>query len=609
VTPGAEATIELRLDTAMIALDAVVVTAARREQRLADATVETELISRADIERSGASDLGAVLVERAGVEVDGGTPAGAGVQIRGFDSRRVLVLLDGQPLTGRVAGHFDVSRLPASMVERIEIVKGPQSTLYGSEALGGVVNVITRRADAGGVRGEVSATGGTNGRRDVSAGIGVRRGSLGVTGEGSYRGIDLAPGVANERDTYARRSHGSGSVRWAASPFTTIEASALAIIEDQRYRSGQLFQFADNAQYGARLSSTLVRGAHRFAPTLWISRFEHLSRSSTLDTPASDSGANDLQQLEELELAYTGEWSVITVDAGIEARRERIDAERVRAPTSTLSSFEPFVQATYRLGALSLVPGVRVTRSDRWGTFTAPRLAAMWRASPEWAVRASVGRGYRAPDFKELYLDFVNSAAGYAVRGNPDLEPESSTSYSLGTEWTAGRWFARATAFANAYRSFIETGEQDLSGTFTYANLDRGQTGGAEADAGLALGDGRVDLGYTYVWSRDERSDTPLLGTPRHAARGSVTLPLLAGVRATASARFTGTTPIQRGVDGEISRERTSWTRVDLRLSRAVRHDVTVTLAADNLFDRELGTDWPGFTGRQVFVGLRVKRD
>jgi outer membrane receptor for ferrienterochelin and colicins len=609
VVPGDSVVIETRLERSLTALDAIVVTAARREQRLADVPVETELITRADIERTGATDLGTVLVERTGVEVDGGTPAGAGVQMRGFDSRRVLVLIDGQPLTGRVAGHFDLSRLPASMVERVEIVKGPQSTLYGSEALGGVVNVITRRADRAGVRGELSATGGTNGRRDLSAGIGVRHEAVAVTADASHRGVDLAPGVASERDTYARRSHGSGTVRWSASPFTTVEAAGLAIVEDQRYRSGQLYQFADNAQYGARLTSTLIRGAHRISPTLWLSRFEHLSRTSTRDVPASDSGASDVQQLEEMELVYTGEWSAVTLDAGLEARRERIHAERVRAPTNTLSSIEPFAQATLRRGVLSLVPGVRVTRSDRWGTFTAPRLAVLVRPSSAWAVRASVGRGYRAPDFKELYLDFVNTAAGYAVRGNPDLRPESSTSYSLGTEWIGGRAFARATAFSNAYRSFIETGEQDVSGTFTYANLARGHTRGAEGDVGMGLGDGRVELGYTYVRSRDARTATPLLGTPRHAARGSLSIPLVGGVRATASARYTGTTPVQRGIDGGISRERGAWTRVDLRLARPLREQVTLMLAADNVFDRELGAEWPGFTGRQLFVGVTWRQE
>jgi len=97
--------------------------------------------------------------------------------LQGLGSERVLVLLDGQPMVGRISGQIDLSRIPASMVERVEVVKGPQSSLYGSEAMGGVVNVITRRAsperwDAG-----VDLTAGTQGRADVSS---MLRGTLGA---------------------------------------------------------------------------------------------------------------------------------------------------------------------------------------------------------------------------------------------------------------------------------------------------------------------------------------------------------------------------------------------------------------------------------------------
>ena len=90
----------------------------------------------------------------------------------------------------------------------------------------------------------------------------------------------------------------------------------------------------------------------------------------------------------------------------------------------------------------------------------------IWRRPlPSLAIRAAAGRGFRAPDFKELYLDFVNSAAGYAVRGNPDLRPERSTSLSLGAEWDGAAVYAHASAFRNTYHDFIEFGAPDATGT------------------------------------------------------------------------------------------------------------------------------------------------
>jgi outer membrane receptor for ferrienterochelin and colicins len=198
---GASSPLDIVLDPVPEVLEAVVVTAARREQRLSDAVVETSLIDASELRRSGSPDLAQVLAEQSGLQLDGGTPAGAGVQLRGFDSRRVLVLIDGQPLVGRVDGNFDLSRLPVSMVERVEIVKGPQSTLYGSEALGGVINVITHRADSPGWSAGLTSGAGTQGRLEGGADFRWRRGTVGVSMDGGGRGIELAPGIAGDNGT------------------------------------------------------------------------------------------------------------------------------------------------------------------------------------------------------------------------------------------------------------------------------------------------------------------------------------------------------------------------------------------------------------------------
>ena len=102
-------------------------------------------MTRDDIRRAAATNLAAVLTQQLGLQTASGSPAGTQVLIEGLGDQRVLVLLDGQPVAGRVGGVFDLSRLPASIVDRIEVVKGPQSVLYGTDAMGGVINVITRR--------------------------------------------------------------------------------------------------------------------------------------------------------------------------------------------------------------------------------------------------------------------------------------------------------------------------------------------------------------------------------------------------------------------------------------------------------------------------------
>lgn len=125
----------------------LVITAARAEQARKDVTVATEVIGREEIEASGARTMDELLRAAPGIEV---TPTfgGSGVRMQGLDPKHVLVLVDGRPVDGRVDGTVDLARLRVSDIERVEVVKGPSSALYGSDALGGVINIVTRSSDA-----------------------------------------------------------------------------------------------------------------------------------------------------------------------------------------------------------------------------------------------------------------------------------------------------------------------------------------------------------------------------------------------------------------------------------------------------------------------------
>ncbi|HSA54454.1 MAG TPA: TonB-dependent receptor [Gemmatimonadaceae bacterium] len=595
----------VRLAPSIVPLGAMVVTAARREQRLADAVVETELISRAELERTGATDVAAALVERSGLQLDGGVPAGAGVQMRGFDSRRVLVLIDGQPLIGRVNGNLDLSRLSLASLERVEIVKGPQSILYGSEAMGGVVNLITRSAPESGRTGSLTVLSGSQGRREASAEGGWRRGGLSATADAGARHLDLAPGLAGEAGTFARRWNGAARLRWESEAGGWLEGSVLGIDERQRYRAGQLFHFGDNTQLGARVAAGRAIGLARLSATLSASSFDHLSRSSTRDVPASDSGARDRQRLVQGELLWNGILGSALIDAGLALRRESIEADRLSDEAYHLLGVEPFAQLTVTRGAFNVSPGVRLSWNERWGDFVAPRLAVMMRASEFLVFRGALGRGFRAPDFKELYLRFVNDAAGYAVIGNPDLRPEHSASASLGAEWTGARSYLRATAFGNDYRDFIETGAPDVSGTYTYSNVARGWTRGVELEGGVLAGAWRLDGGADLLGTRDLATRTPLLGRPEYTLRFGASGPTLAGVHGGITAAYTGPTPVSRSPEGRITEERGGFFRLDARLVRQLRSGLELSVGATNALDKRLGDAWPGYTGRQLYAQVR----
>jgi len=591
-----------------ITLDELVVTAARRPQRLKDVVVPTTVITRQAIEASGASDVGSVLFSRTGLQIDGGVPAGSGVRIQGLGDQRVLILLDGEPVTGRVNGNFDLSRLPAAIVERIEVVEGPQSVLYGSDALGGVVNIITRAPARRPFAGGLEVVYGSRSRLDLTGDARGTLGDFGYTATAGHRGVDLTPGMAGTNATRAERWDGHASFDWRATPGLVVNGGALLITERQRYRVGQLYNFSDNDQWVVRLGAGWQHNGHRLTPTLSFSRFYHLSRTGLTPIPVAGTGHEDTQDLLKASVVYGGPLLGGVVDAGIELRRDAIEADRVADRSRVLHTAEPFVQLSWKLGDLSLAPGARLTWSEEWGRTTTPRMALLFRPAslPSLALRASAGKGFRAPDFKELYLDFVNTSAGYAVVGNPDLRPETSTNFAFGAEWAERRFYARIDLFHNSFRDFIETGEQDATGTFTYQNLASGSTAGVKTDLGYDWSRVRVEGGYAYLRSREDQTGGPLLGNPRHSWRLAVSARPQDRINVSATTYYTGATPTQRYLDGTV-RERDPFLRVDMRLTAKLPWSLELGVGADNLLDENPGPEWPGYAGRRFYGAISWK--
>jgi outer membrane receptor for ferrienterochelin and colicins len=590
--------LRVRLTPLALRLDATVVSAARREQRLKDAVVPTELVSREQIERTGASDVATVLTTQLGVQLEGGVPAGAGVQLQGLGTNRVLILVDGQPLVGRINGNLDLSRLPTANLERIEVVKGPQSTLYGSDAMGGVINLVTRRPERGHTDGSLQITSGSRGRLDMHGAL--RRGGerMDASLDVGSRAIQLAPGLPGTTGTFAERLEAAPQLRVRAGEAWTLESGGMFITERQRYRTGQLFRFADRQQLAARLGAAWQRGASRGGVLVYHTQFDHLARASTLDRPQSAQGDQDQQALTELEVTWSSPVGRAILDAGLEARREGIVADRVDGRRRDFAAVEPFAQATVGGERFSVMPGARFTWNERWGNYATPRIAALWRPASAFSVRGTVGRGFRAPDFKELYLAFANPQAGYAVEGNLDLRPETSTSAQLQLEYAADRLYLRASAYDNRLRDFIEFVEAGAAGLFTYGNVAEARTRGVEGESGLTLGRGRLEGGIAYLDARDTRTGLLLLGRPRWSGRLSASAGRLLGARGSATLVHTGATPTQRANDGTVIATQRAFTRVDMRVVRPIRQAVSVAIGVDNAFDRQLGADWPGFTGR-----------
>jgi outer membrane receptor for ferrienterochelin and colicins len=592
------------------ALDAVVVTASRREQRLQDAPVTTTLIDRHQIEQSGASDIGSVLTEQTGIQFTGGHPSGSGVGLEGMSDQRVLVLIDGVPMYGRISDGLDITRVPTSAVERIEVVKGPQSTLYGSEAMGGVVNIITRQAGIVPASLDASLVVGNDKRTDASLYGAAKRGTLAGSADVGVRHIDLTPGIPGTAGTFADRRDGMGSVRWTPNGSFALDASAIVVNERQRWPDSGLNDFADNTQTNARVTGTWVDNVSRFTSTIALSQLDHLLRQSQLSEPIAGTGDRPRQRLADADVLYTRSTSFGVFDLGSQLRQEYIMSTdgRIAGGPRTLMSAEPYAQAEFSSGRWSIVPGARLAWSQQYGTFVSPRVATRFRVDSSLTLRASVGRGFRTPDFKELYLDWNNDAAFYAVHGNPALRPEHADNLTASAEWTGVRTYVKTMVYWNNLRDFIETEPLASSGQiaqYTYDNVTKSTTRGAEVETGATFGPVRADVGYAYLFSRDLDTDGPLLGQPAHSGRISVSGPLPLAIRASVIGVYTGRTPMERADDGSISSMREAYDRIDLRFARQSFAHADLSLGVDNIFDAHPAL-WADPTPRQFYAGITL---
>jgi len=527
----------------------VIVTASREEHLAEDAPVSVAVATEADLERRATFGVDEAIARMPGVEIQDGQIGirGSSGYARGLGSR-VLLLVDGVPANEADRDGIDWDLLPVTEVERIEVMKGTASALYGSSALGGVVNVITReipdslrlrtRFLAGGYadppfaawrwRSSPALFGGAD--LSVSRRLGPVKLLLsgGALGNAGYR--------ENNDD---RRAHGLAKLVLVSSPQTEAELVGAAADEsygqvllwctqgqcDDRGQAYQPFR-VDSTTLGNRTRSTkyLVQAAarHTLSPDLalrgrlsWFrTAFDDAYRTST-DQATSD----------RLGGEFDAEWHPRegrVINAGAEVTFATVTSDLFGDHSQTgLAWFAENETAVGENGRVTL--GVRVDASAvdavAWNAVASPRLAATWALWPV-RLRASVGRGFRAPSLAELFT--ATAAQGIQVVPNPNLQDESSWSGEIGAAVPASRHLlVDAALFWSEYRDLIEP-ELVTGGTeIQFTNVTRARVRGLDVSARAAdLVDGHLTatLAWTWLDARDLTAGQPLAFRPRNVA-------------------------------------------------------------------------------------------
>ncbi len=610
LVPTGTPALRILLTAAPAVLADMVVTASRREQRAAETAVPVTVISADQIAATAASSADRILGQLPGVQLLPTEPSGADLSIRGIDGARVLVLVDGEPTFGNMLENRDLSRLSTIAAERIEVVKGPLSAQYGSDALGGVINLLTARP-SGPLSLTAGGRAGDGGRREAQLGAeGGRRFNYRLNG--GWREDREVASIDQPTDALDRVYDFRSSLGFTVSPGLQLRSDLNLLRERQRWRlSADGFNgFNDNTGASGWVEAAGQAGSGRWSSRLYLEDYSHRFRQAQAELPlASDTAPTQTEQMAKVSLAYSARLGPHALSGGVDLSARSIDSPgKVQGSVSDRMA-EGYAQDSWTAGQLLLTPAARVTWNSRWGTALTPSLSGAWDLSPTLRWRAAIGRGFRAPSFKELAWDFSNPLANYIIVGNPNLVPERSWQYSTGASWAL---LPTVVADAEVYRNDVQDLiELDADGTdpstgftrYTPHNVAHARTQGVELGLKWTGGRWASSIGYNYLDAKDLRTGQTLDRRAAHSARAALGRQsgLLKGLRTDLTLVYTGSAP-EAEADGSEGIQ-AAYLATNLQLRLEVVRGIECSAGVDNLFDAQ-PAGWRGLYGRRYYLGL-----
>jgi vitamin B12 transporter len=575
----------------------VVVTATRQPTRVDAQLSDVTVLDREDIERAEGQTLVELLGQQPGIQFisNGGLGQSSGVSIRGTDVRHTLLLIDGVRYGSATLGQAVFDNIPLEDIERIEIVRGPLSSLYGADAAGGVIQVFTKRGRTG-LHANASAGAGSDGYRTASAGLnGATGGWSGAlqlqhqqTRGFSATNANAGSSTYNPDDDGFRQNSATASLGYAFSPDWQFDAHALSAKARVHYDDGP----GADAQADLTTQTADAALSGRLGPA-WRSTLRLARSVDAYDTLASASPFTDLGTIRTQQDQLSWENHVDTPIGSLLALAEHLK-QTVHKPNGDYDNTERSIDGAAlgldgRSGPHSWQASVRHDRNTQFGSQNTGNLAYGYDLTAQWRLSAALGSSFVAPSFNLLYWP------GF---GNPNLLPERGHSKEATLRWRLDDTQALSlTGYSNRVRDYITAANTNVG----YALLD----GATLAYDGL-VADWQLNASLDQLNARDSDGN-PLPRRARHSAKLSAD-------------RRIGTWSAGASLLAESSRPDThfddsfnaipvtmgGFTRVDLRGDWQFAPEWTLQLRLNNVADHHYETAY-GYNqpGREWFATLR----
>lgn len=524
-------------------LQEVIVTATRTERQLSSLPLPAQIISKAQIKQTGALKLNDILEEQTGLIIVPDFGGVLGVQMQGLDAQYTLILIDGVPLVGRSAGTLDLSRVTVNNIKQIEIVKGASSSLYGSDALGGVINIITETPNNSKLKGEINSRLGTFTTIDnnLNFGFGIKKLNVNASVNSfSTDGYDL-----NKSD----------------SEKTVLPFKNLTTQLQLNYKFSQKLSFLLSNRFFHQNNEvqTIVNNRLAFGKTKTNEFNSHSRFFYNPNTNLSFTGEfyatqysinNDVRYNDTNAILYDDFFNENLLRPEFRTSYQKLNTtytsgfgyhfnnlERTYFSEKAFNnSFYGFLQYDYNVkNKWNVLAGLRYDKNLAFASVLSPKLALNYQFSKQLSVQGSVGYGFKAPDLRQLYFNFENIGVGYIVLGynvasirlatlqsqgriqnslvavnffEKPLNPETSIGYNFGIKHAREAIKTSLNVFYNKVTNLIDTrGIARLTNgqnIFSYTNIGTVFTQGLEFNTSIKITKTiEISGGYQYLIAKD----------------------------------------------------------------------------------------------------------
>ncbi len=582
----------------------IVVTATRTAETADESLASVTIITREEIDNSGALDLAEVLSGVAGLDVtsSGGYGKLTSVFMRGADPEQVLVLIDGVEIGSVSAGTTSWEFIPLSEIDHIEVVRGPRSTLYGSRAIGGMIQIFTRTGE-GPPQARVAVSAGSNATSEVTAGFSgsvdnnwfnvslsrFRTNGIDAREPTSQFGIPI-----NEPDDDGYNND-AFNARYGHRFANGSEVEVVGLHADGNTEFDNFATSGNEDDFTQQIVSVKVRA--RPAPN-WGTLIETGRSLDERRTFRDDGAAPEIRFDTEIRsFVWQNDLTLGTdqiVTAGIDLRDDRLDSTTNFTETSRRND-AVFTQYQGRFGKHDILLGVRGDDNEQFGNETTGNIAWGYDLADPLRLVVLYGTAFRAPTFNDLFFPpFVFGPLVFPT-ANPNLDPETSKSFEIGLsgKHRYGGWDVRV----------YETNIDDLialDANFIPQNIDEVTIKGLEAQLSAILADWRARATLSYVDPRDDATDNKLA---RRAQR-SLKLDLDRRVGNT-EIGLTVLAQSERFDDAANTIEVPGYGILNLRAARRISKDWQLRARIGNVFDKEYQTiDTFNMLGRNILITL-----